>query len=124
MWDVGTCVGSGYMCGICIEAAANAIMCISGGVGGAILGRGEVPLTLRNSSVRRRSRAGFIFLWDWISFHSLAAKYVRQMLTGDVMVVGMAAVGCSAFRLVVSSTPLGRSQSMKKMSIVHWCHTR
>ena len=54
-------------------------------------------LTLRNSSVRKRRRVGFVFLRDCISFHSFATKYVRQILTGDVTVVGMVAVDCSTF---------------------------
>ena len=56
----------------------------------------EEGLTLRNSRVRMRRRVGFAFLRDCISFHSFATKYVRQMLTGDVTVVGMVAVDCSA----------------------------
>ena len=54
-------------------------------------------LTLRSSSVRKRRRVGLVFLRHCISFHSLATKYVRQMLTGDVTGVDTVAADCSGF---------------------------
>ena len=40
------------------------------------------PTTSKNSNKVARTSVGLIFLSDWISFHSLATKYVLQMLTG------------------------------------------
>ena len=54
-------------------------------------------LTLRSSNVRKRRRVGLVFLRHCSSFHSLATKYVRQMLTGDVTGVGMVAADGSGF---------------------------
>ena len=79
--------------------------------------------TCPKSNTRQSSRVWLIFVMDWISFHSLATKYVLQILTGAVAVVGVAWLAPTGW-LEVKSTPLGLSQSMKNTSTVHWCHRR
>ena len=72
-----------------------------------------------------RRRVWLILRRLWISFHSLATKYVRQMLTGQCLVLDMVAMALAPWVAVEGKkTPWGRSQSMKKMSIVHWYHIR
>ena len=46
--------------------------------------------TWPKSKTRERRRVWLILVTDWISFHSLATKYVLQILTGAVELVGVA----------------------------------
>lgn len=90
-------------------------------------------------------KSGLIFLTVWISFHSFATKYVLHMLTGTVALRTPPSPGQrDKIRKSVSSLfwkssktilvqwlfqlpstalrtfPLGRSQSIKNMSMVIW----